>query len=293
MFRIISFYKYTPIDEPAAFCESHLQYCLEHGLKGKVYVASEGINGTITAEDEKVQEYKSYLTSLPGFDGIVFKEDTWHKLPYDKMFVRLKKELVNLGVPGIDPAEGGKRLSPEGLKQFYDEKKDFIIIDTRNGYESELGHFKGAVTPNIVHFRDFPAYIDSLEEYKNKTVITYCTGGIRCEKASALLIKMGFRDVYQLDGGIISYIQKYPDTYWEGGMFVFDNRKVVNTNTKEELKYTARCHHCGAPTDYFINCHNLSCDKIINICHNCKVAYNYSCSEECANAPERRTKIYE
>lgn len=224
---------------------------------------------------------------------MVFKEDPITGLCHEKMFVRVRKELVNSGARDIDLSLGGKRLSPEQLLKFYEEGKEFVIIDTRNWYESKIGRFKNAVTPHIENFRDWPEYVDQITELKDKTVITYCTGGIRCEKASAVMVEKGFNDVWQLDGGIVSYLHKYPDTYWEGGMFVFDNRRVVEVNSKEELKHVAVCEHCGKPTSKYINCHNLICDKIFVCCEDCRKVWDYSCSSECMKSPHRRAKYYD
>ena len=143
------------------------------------------------------------------------------------------------------------------------------------------------------NFREWKNVVDEeLQDYKNKTVVTYCTGGIRCEKASAYMIEKGFKDVYQLDGGIFNFIKKFPDTYWEGGMFVFDERRVVNPNSKEELQHVASCYFCGKPTSYYINCHNVECDKIIVSCHECKVENEYCCSDECRRAPRKRKSFH-
>ena len=161
-------------------------------------------------------------------------------------------------------------------------------MDARNWYESKIGKFKNAITPQITHFREWPKVVESLSEYKEKTIVTYCTGGIRCEKASAYMREQGFKDVYQIDGGILNYIQQFPDTYWEGGMFVFDDRKVLDSNTKEELKYIASCYFCNKPTSYHINCHNQDCDKIFVCCHDCKIEKEYCCSDECRTSGNKR-----
>lgn len=292
MYKVISFYKYVEIDNPETFVKEHLNWCLKKGLKGKVYVAKEGINGSVFGTHEQTELYKNRLTDYPIFEDIHFKETYTDQIAYPKMHIRIKDEIVNSGLENIDPKTGGKRLSPEELLKFYEEGRDFIIVDARNWYESKIGRFKNAIAPDITHFREWPDVVESLKEFKNKTVVTYCTGGIRCEKASAYMIKQGFKDVYQLDGGIISYINKYPDTYWKGSMFVFDDRKVIEPNTKEELKYIAECESCGKPTSYYINCHNIDCDKIIIICHYCKVDNDYCCSDECRNAENRRDKYY-
>jgi len=189
-------------------------------------------------------------------------------------------------------ANGGKKLSPEQLLEFYESGKEFVIVDARNWYESKIGKFKKAFTPQLKNFRQWPEAVESLKEFKDKTIVTYCTGGIRCEKASAYMVEQGFKDVYQLDGGIINYTKKFPDTFWEGGIFVFDERRVVEPNSKNELKYISRCHFCGEPASYYINCHNLDCDKIIISCHKCKVENDYCCSEECRNAPDKRNRYF-
>src|SRR5690554_551575 len=289
MYKVLSFYKYVDIENPEAFVNEHLQWCISNGLKGKVYIAGEGINGCIFGDEEKTELYKSHLTGYKIFEDIWFKETDTDKVAYSKMHVRLKKEIVNSGL-NADLKNGGKKLSPEELLKFYEEGKDFPIVDARNWYESKIGRFKNALTPNITYFRQWPEVVESLKPYKDKTIITYCTGGIRCEKASAYMVEQGFKDVYQLNGGIINYITKYPDTYWQGSMFVFDDRKVVEPNTKEELKYAAECEFCGGPTSYYINCHNLKCDRIIITCHECKIKNDYCCSDECRNSEFKRAK---
>lgn len=291
-FRLLSFYKYVTLSSPEKYVAEHLEFCKQLGIRGKVYFADEGINGNISAPEEKATQYKSFLTSHKEFSDIWFKEDTTDDFVYPSMYVRLKKELVHLGAKSADLAYGGIRLKPSELLQFYNEQKDFVIIDTRNTYESVIGHFKNAITPKMNNFREWESVAESLSEYKDKPVVTYCTGGIRCEKASAILRQKGFKEVYQLDGGIITFVKQFPDTVWEGGVFVFDDRKVLEPNSKEELKYTSVCHHCGKPTSYYINCHNLSCDKIFVCCHTCKEEHNYCCSEECKTADKKRKKIY-
>jgi UPF0176 protein len=291
MLKVLSFYKYVKIDDPGMLASSHLKWCLSNGIKGKVYLAGEGINGSVFGIYEQMEAYKEHITSFEIFNDIWFKETETDKEAFTKMHVRVKNEIVNSGLK-TELENTAPRLLPEELLRFYEEGKDFVIVDARNWYESKIGKFKNAVTPDITHFREWPSVVESLKEHKDKTIVTYCTGGIRCEKASAYMREAGFRNVYQLEGGILNYIRKYPDTYWEGGMFVFDDRKVVEPNTKEELKYGARCEFCGKPTSYYINCHNIDCDKIIVVCHDCKIDNDYCCSDECRNAENRRDRYY-
>lgn len=291
-YRVLLFYKYVQIENPQEIVDEHLQWCLQNEIKGRVYIAEEGINGSVSGTKENIEKYKNHLKSYEYFNDIWFKEDEVYEHVFFKMHVRLKKEIVNSGLEGVSISNGGRKLSPEELLGFYEEGKDFIIIDARNWYESKIGKFKNALTPPMKSFREWKNVAEQLKDKKDKTIITYCTGGIRCEKASAYLVEKGFKNVYQLDGGIVNYVKKYPDTYWEGGIFVFDERRVVNINDKEELKHIAKCNFCGEPTSYYINCHNLSCDKILVCCHDCKVKYDYCCSDECRNSINKRSKYY-
>lgn len=290
-YKVISFYKYVKIEDPEALMKEHLNWCLENGLKGKVYLAKEGISGSIFGDDELTRKYKNYLKGYKIFEDIWFKETPTDSVAFSKIHVRVKEEIVNSGLRSTKLEHTAPKLTPEQLLKFYEDKKDFVIVDARNWYESKIGKFKNAITPQITHFREWPKVVESLAAYKDKTIVTYCTGGIRCEKASAYMREQGFKDVYQIDGGILNYIQKFPDTYWEGGMFVFDDRRVFEPNTNDELMYTANCHFCGKPTSYHINCHNIDCDKIIVCCHECKVEKEYCCSDECRTSKNKR-KVY-
>jgi UPF0176 protein len=292
MFKVISFYKYVEVDNHEALAKEHLNWCLENGIKGKVYLAKEGISGSIFGDDNTLSRYKEYLKRYKIFTDVWFKETPTDKIAFNKMHVRVKEEIVNSGLNNTKLENTAPKLTPEQLLKFYEDKKDFVIVDARNWYESKIGKFKNAITPQIKHFREWPKVVESLEEYKDKTVVTYCTGGIRCEKASAYMREQGFKDVYQIDGGILNYIQQFPDTYWEGGMFVFDDRRVYEPNTKNELKYTASCHFCGKPTSYHINCHNIDCDKIIVTCHECKVEKEYCCSDDCRKSLNKRKSFH-
>lgn len=288
-YKVLLFYKYVKVVEPERLVNEHLNWCLSNDIKGRVFFANEGVNGTVSGLEENIEEYKSHLTSYPEFSDIWFKEDEADEHSFRKMHVRLKNEIVRGDLKDVKLEHGGKRLSSEELLKFYRDGKEFIIVDARNWYESKIGRFKNAITPSMKNFREWKKVVDEvLSEYKNKTVVTYCTGGIRCEKASAYMVERGFKDVYQLDGGIVNFIKKFPDTFWEGGMFVFDERRVINPNSKEELMHIAQCHYCGKPTSYYINCHNVDCDKIIVSCHECKVENKYCCSDECRASVNKR-----
>jgi len=291
-FRVLLFYKYVRIENPQEIVDEHLHWCPQNDIKGRIFIAPEGINGTVSGKIENIENYKIHLRSYHLFKDIWFKEDEAENHTFYKMHVRLKKEIVNSGLEEVSPDNGGKRLSPDELIKFYNEGKEFIIVDVRNWYESKIGRFKNALTPHMKNFREWRYVAEQLKDKKGKTIVTYCTGGVRCEKASAYLVEKGFKDVYQLDGGVINFIKKYPDTYWEGGIFVFDERRVGDVNSTEELKYISKCHFCGKAPSYYINCHNLQCDKLFVCCQDCKVKYDYCCSDEYRISVNKRSKYY-
>ncbi|MCW8806089.1 MAG: rhodanese-related sulfurtransferase [Ignavibacteriaceae bacterium] len=292
-YKVLLFYKYINLAHPELIVLEHLHWCLKNDIKGRVFFAREGVNGTVSGLVDNIEKYKKHLTRNLEFKDLWFKEDNADEHAFKKMHVRLKNEIVHGDLKDVSLDHGGNRLSPEELLRLYQEGKDFVIVDARNWYESKIGKFKNAITPPMKNFREWKKVVnEDLKEYKEKIVVTYCTGGIRCEKASAYMVESGFKNVYQLDGGIFNFIKKFPDTYWEGGMFVFDERRVVNPNSKDELQHIAQCHFCGKPTSYYINCHNLDCDKIIVSCHKCKIDNDYCCCEECRKSPNKRKRYH-
>jgi len=290
-YKVLLFYKYVKIENPELFREEQLKFCEENEILGRIYIAEEGINATVSGNAENIEKYKLNLWADERFDDVVFKEDPSDEHAFRKLIVRIKKEIVNSGGIKADPELGGKRLKPENLQKMYENNEDFIIVDARNDYEFKIGHFKNALKPNVTNFREWPRFVEELKDYKDKKVVAYCTGGIRCEKATAYMVQAGFKDVYQLEGGIVSYTKKFPDQNWEGSIFVFDERRIISPNSRESLKHTAECYYCGKPASYYINCHNQNCDKLMITCNNCKEENGYCCSEECRNSPNKR-KIY-
>ncbi len=291
-YKVLLFYKYVDFPNPEVFKDEHLQFCFDNNIKGRVFISTEGINGTVSGTNENIEKYKSHLTSYPQFSNIWFKEDDADEHAFLKTHVRVKREIVNASFGEVDLSKTGKRLNPSELNKFYEDNKDFIIVDARNDYESEIGKFKNAITPEMKTFRDWLKVVKDLEEYKDKTVVTYCTGGIRCEKASAYLVEQGFKDVYQLEGGIVTYTKKYPDNNWEGSIFVFDERRIVEPNEKEELKHIGQCYYCNELASWYINCHNQNCDKLLVTCDNCKVENEYCCSDECRASNNKRCRYH-
>lgn len=199
-FRVLLYYKYTNIEDPVAFSQEHLANCKRIGIKGRILVGKEGINGTVSGTVEQTEAYKDYVHSLPGFEDLWFKEDEEDIMAFKKIFVRPREEIVSLDLEeDINPLETtGEYLDPKAFKEALLDD-DTIVLDTRNDYEYDLGHFRGAVRPDIRNFRELPQWvIDNKEKFMEKRVVVYCTGGIRCEKFSGWLVREGFKDVGQL-----------------------------------------------------------------------------------------------
>ncbi len=292
LYRILLYYKFVRIDDHVAFAEAHLDFCRSIGVRGRIIVAPEGINGTVSGTVEQTELYKQGLCKDPRFADMWFKTDESDNHVFRKMFVRAKDELVTFRVEDhTDPNElTGRYLSPA---EFYEtmQRDDVVILDGRSDYEYDLGHFKNAIRPDIKSFREFPDWIrNNMEQYKDKTVLTYCTGGIRCEKLTGFMLKEGFRDVAQLQGGIVTYgrDEQTQGRSWVGKCYVFDERISVPVNRAEEYTIVSQCHHCGAICDRYVNCANLDCHKQHFCCEECEPKYRRSCSEACMDAPVHR-----
>jgi UPF0176 protein len=209
-YLVLAYYHYTRIEDAETYAPQHLAYCKSLKIRGRIYIAHEGINGTISGTRQACEQYMADLKADPRFEKIEFKIDEVAEHAFQRMHCRYKTEIVHSGLRDpnyIDPTkETGKHLKGEEFLKLKDQE-DVVIIDVRSNYETRLGKFKNAITLDIENFREFPEKIAELEQFKDKKVITCCTGGIKCEKASALLIKEGFKDVYQLHNGIIGYAQ--------------------------------------------------------------------------------------
>ena len=292
MVIILQFYKYVLIENPLIFQEEYLQFCKSLGLLGRIYVAHEGINASISGKREQLEPLREKLTSDPRFEGMSFKEEESYGTPFRKMQVKIKNEICNFGYE-VNVKHRGEYLEPKELVKMYEKKEDFVIVDARNTYESKIGRFKDAIIPDIENFRDFPSLLPALEKYKDKKMVFYCTGGIRCEKATAFLKEKGFPKVYHVKDGIINFVQKYPNTYWEGANFVFDDRMVAHQGNKPITK----CEKCGELSDFYINCKNAVCNRRVIMCRPCQEKHSKCCTEECLkvfrNSREHKRELKE
>jgi UPF0176 protein len=286
-FQILLYYCYTQIEDPEEFREKHHLFCIENNILGRIIVAREGLNGTVSGTKEACQAYMAHLKSDIRFANIDFKIDDSDIHAFQKLHVRVKPEIVHSGLHTVNPnKKTGKHLSPAEFKAFKDNE-DVVLLDVRSDYEHKVGKFKNAITLDIENFRDFPDKINELEQYKGKHIVTYCTGGIKCEKASAFLLEKGFENVYQLHGGIIKYGIEEGGEDFEGKCYVFDNRVVVDVNTVNP-KIISSCFVCGDTCDRMVNCANPECNNHVPICEKCGWELEGACSEACRHHPEKR-----
>jgi len=289
-YNTLLYYCYSTIADAEQFAAGHLRFCRSLNLVGRIIVADEGLNGTVSGTAESCKTYMDTLHADERFANIDFKVDEVAEPSFVKMHVRYKSEIVHSGLRNpkiINPqVKTGKHLEP---KEFFEmkDRDDVVVLDVRSNYEHSLGKFKNAVTLNIENFRDFPAKINELAQFRDKKIITYCTGGIKCEKASALLLHEGFTDVYQLHGGIIKYGKEAGGEDFEGKCYVFDNRLSVEVNSVNPV-VIATCFNCGKVTDKMINCANPECNEHFTQCDECGTAMDGCCSDACKAHPRKR-----
>jgi len=284
---ILLYYCYSKIENPVQFREDQHLLCLELGLMGRIIVAAEGINGTVSGRKKDCEKYMATLIADPRFKNIDFKIEPFQKHAFQKLNVRLKEEIVNSGLLQIDSnQQTGEYLEPADFKKMKDQD-DVVLLDVRSNYEHHLGKFKTAVTLDLENFREFGNKVDELVGYKDKQVITYCTGGVKCEKASAFLLQNGFKNVYQLHGGIIKYGLDEGGEDFEGRCYVFDNRLSVDVN-KVNPKVLSQCFICDEPSDRMVNCANPACNRHVPMCEKCGWEIDGACSQDCKEHPRKR-----
>lgn len=294
-YRVLLYYKFVRIENIDVYVKRHLKFCKAIGLKGRILIAEEGINGTVSGTIEQTDAYIHAMHMDPRFEDMVFKIDDVEKHTFKKIFVRKRDQIITLyPEDNLDPNEiTGKHLNAKDWREML-ESQDVIILDGRNDYEYEIGHFRNAIRPDVKSFREFPKWIEeNLGEHKEKKILSYCTGGIRCEKLSGVMLKQGFKEVYQLDGGIVNY-GKDPEVQgdlFDGRCYVFDERISVPVNHKENIVVSS-CHHCGKPSDRYINCANPECNLQHVSCLECEEKHKSSCQKACEEHPQNRYEIW-
>lgn len=278
--RIVLFYGFTPVLDPEAVRLWQRALCEKLGLRGRIIISKDGINATVGGEINQLKQYLKTTREYAGFKGIDIKWSDGGADDFPRLSVKAREELVSFGAPGelkVDEdgvVGGGTHLSPEALHELVDAKdaagEEVVFFDGRNAFEAQIGKFKNAVVPDVATTHDFIKELDSgkYDALKDKPVVTYCTGGIRCEVLSSLMVNRGFKEVYQMDGGIVRYGEAFKDTgLWEGSLYVFDKRMHVEFS--EDAKTIGHCVRCDAPTSKFENCTNLSCRNLNLYCEQC------------------------
>jgi UPF0176 protein len=291
MQKILLYYNFTPVTDPEAIRLWQKSLGERLNLRGRILLSGHGINGTVGGEIDDLKAYVKETKSYAPFKKIAFKWSEGGREHFPKLSIKVRDEIVTFGAASEIKVDehgivgGGKHLQPADVHKLMTERDDVVFFDGRNAYEAAVGKFKGAVVPNTETTRDFLTELadDTYAGIKDKPVVTYCTGGVRCEVLSMLMKNRGFTDVYQMDGGIAKYGETYKDDgLWEGSLYVFDGRKVVTFS--DDAKDIGQCVHCQAKTSNYENCVLASCNKLILICDTCKLSKEV-CSDDC------RTKL--
>lgn len=275
--KVILFYRFTRLDDPEAIHLWQRELCERLGLKGRILLSTHGINGTLGGEMTALTKYIRRTKEYPGFKGTDFKWSEGTGAEFPRLRIRVRTELVAFGAPGeleVDDdgvVGGGKRLTPTGVHELVDRRGDEVVFfDARNAFEAEIGRFKNALVPDVRTTRDFVGEIESgkFDHLKDRPIVTYCTGGVRCEVLSSVMKRRGFREVYQLDGGIVRYGEAFADEgLWEGSLYLFDAR--MKQEFSDRSITLGRCERCHTPTSQYYNCANLVCRKLILLCASC------------------------
>jgi len=289
MQKILLYYKFAPLSDPEAVRLWQKALCEKLNLKGRILISKHGINGTVGGDLDDLKAYAKATKEYAGFKGTTFKWSEGTRDHFPKLSIKVRDEIVSFGageelqVDEKGVVGGGKHLKPEQVHELVEKYGDDVVFfDGRNAYEAKVGKFKNAVVPDTRTSKDFIRELDSdkYDDIKDKPVVTYCTGGIRCEILSSLMKNRGFKDVYQMDGGIVKYGEKYGDEgLWEGSLYVFDDRMGVKFSDKAQD--IGECVHCHQKTSNYENCANKACNDLVLICENCKTD-NDTCSEACA-----------
>ena len=273
----ILFYKYVNVKNPVKLREQQFNLCKKLKLKGTILIAKEGINGSLSGTDSKIKKYMD-LQEFP----IEFKITKTNKHNFKRLSVRIRKEIVTSELK-VDVKKAAPYIEPKQMKQLLDANEDLVLLDTRNNYEYDIGKFRDTIHLDLDTFRQFPNKLNQLKNLKNKKIITYCTGGVRCEKASAFLKENGFIDVHQLHGGILAYGNEIGNRHWQGKCFVFDQRGAIEINPHNQSKIISQCTLCHTSSYDYYNCALTSCDKRFIACKDCKKTLKDCCSKNCRN----------
>ncbi len=296
-FTVLLFYKYTPVENPEVLMDNQRTYCREHNLRGRIIIATEGINGTLEGRTADIEAYVEWFKSQQQFFDVHFKYSAGDGTTFPKLSVKVRSEIVagRLGEWDVKPWEmTGKYLTPEELHTWIESGKKFYFVDMRNSYEHEVGHFKGSIFAPMQTFTDLPNVLPLLANIKpDETIVTVCTGGVRCEKASGFLVKNGFKNVFQLYGGIVSYMEKYPGEDFLGSLYTFDQRIVMAFNYDDpERVIVGRCKVCDKPSEMYTNCADPFCNRHYIACEDCIGKGKIKCPMGCRDYSREHPELY-
>lgn len=286
---VLAYYLFNPIDNPRKEVATQREFLSVRDATSRIYLSEEGINGQLSCARTHALEYIDWMHSRQEFKKIEFKVHEWHEQAFPRLTIKYRQKLVARNRP-IDLKKQGEHISPARWKEMLENEPDAVLLDVRNQYEWQVGRFAKAELPPCETFRDFENYVEKLKERcnaKEKKVMMYCTGGIRCEVYSALLKEQGFEKVYQLQGGVIKYGLEEGGKHWLGKLFVFDDRLTVPIS-EEETPVVGTCHHCKAPIENYYNCANMDCNVLFLSCQECIERFKGCCQENCVKAPRLR-----
>ncbi|HYK08231.1 MAG TPA: rhodanese-related sulfurtransferase [Candidatus Eisenbacteria bacterium] len=272
-YHILLYYKYVDLENPEQIRDEQRALCESLGLTGRILLANEGINGTVEGTIDATEKYIASMEKSTHFKGIVYKKSVGTGNAFPKLIVRVRPEIVTAGIPNLNPLKvTGKYITAEILHKWLTEKKkELYIVDMRNDYEYASGHFENSLFSGIHNFYNLKDVLPKLSHIKDATIVTVCTGGIRCEKASGFLVANGFKDVYQLQDGIVSYMEKYPNEHFKGKLYVFDGRLTMGFNTDSpQHEIVGKCMLCNTTSELYVNCEYDVCHYHFIACENCR-----------------------
>jgi len=289
-YLVLAFYHFPTIDNPQAEIKAHLAFFKDKDVTSRIYISYQGINGQMSALAKDAEAYMKWMHSREMFKDVVFKIHESHEHVFPRLTVKFRNQLVAY-VKDVDLKNCGEHVSPQEWKKMLQEEESKVVVDVRNNYEWDLGHFEGAERPPCDSFRDFESYANQLKESidpETTPVMMYCTGGIRCEFYSSILKEKGFERVYQLDGGVINYGLKEGSDHWLGKLFVFDDRLTVPVGKEGESPVIGKCYHCKEQSEAYYNCSNMDCNALFLCCPTCVKEFAGCCQQSCKEAKHVR-----
>ena len=287
-YLILAYYFFSPLKNPLEEVQIHKDFLEKLDATCRIYLSEEGINGQLCISKSDAEKYMEWLRNRPEFAQVKFKIHYYHEHVFPRLTIKYRKQLVAFDAD-YNLENRGKSVAPQEWKELLESSQEKVVLDVRNDYEWDIGHFEGAEVPPCETFRDFNDYARDLKDKvkPDTAVMMYCTGGIRCEFFSALLKDQGFENVYQLDGGVINYGLQEGSKHWKGKLFVFDDRLAVPISD-EKTPIVGKCYHCGKENEDYYNCANMDCNFLFMCCKECLKQYLGCCCEECKQANRLR-----